>query len=53
MHGPKACLSVFALTHLMEARDKYSWIRASEYHERICLNKYKCRKIFGQVHEKN
>ena len=31
--------SVFALTHLPEARDKYNWIQTSENYERICLNK--------------
>jgi hypothetical protein len=31
--------SVFALTHLPKARDKYNWIQTSENYERICLNK--------------
>ena len=31
--------SVFALTNLPEARDKYNRIWTSENYERICLNK--------------
>jgi len=39
IHMKDFILTVFALTHLPETRDKYNWIRTSENYERICLNK--------------
>jgi hypothetical protein len=39
--GKYSTWAVLALTHLPEVWHKENWIRTSENHERICLNKNK------------